>query len=416
MADSKGGDPVWALMLFVAAGGLALWLVWYFFQAEILSVLRYVRLAELGVFSPIDERARACFTWLWQAPQAADGPVSGAVMRAAAACYGLDNLRLVPPESLADYYALTPTSIGVMADFLSSYTRWIAAGVCIGIGAYALYFSPRNKFKTRYNLEGLIKIQAKMWPVIAPIVNFNPAKHSARVSGEEVPDRLPLFAEALSPEEWVSYHRIPVTNGIPDKEAVRNAFLPQLGPRWRGFEGLPPYQRALAAAFALKGAQKREKSDELLGRIATCWSADQGFTLRPEVMAEVDKLLKDSAVGGAALKIAQLHAWRTTALLGILKWARLMGGVLAPAQFIWLRGEDRSLWYPLNNLGRRTFHAEGAGALAHFLAEEGAHKPLIMPRLETAIVTLNQYLAANPVAIPPRAEPKRGPRPAKASS
>jgi intracellular multiplication protein IcmP len=79
-----------------------------------------------------------------------------------------------------------------------------------------------------------------------------------------------------------------------------------------------------------------------------------------------------------------------------------MGGVLAPAQFLWLRAEDRNLWYPLNNLGRRSFHAEGAGAMAHYLAEQAADKPLPIPRIDTAIVTLNQYLAANAVSIPPR--------------
>jgi intracellular multiplication protein IcmP len=105
----------------------------------------------------------------------------------------------------------------------------------------------------------------------------------------------------------------------------------------------------------------------------------------------VKKLVNDPEVGGKALNIADQHAYRTTALLGVLKWARWMGGVLAPAHFLWLRGVDRNLWYPMNNLGRRSFHVEGAGAMAHFMAEQSAKKPLPMPRLDTAIVTLNQY-------------------------
>jgi hypothetical protein len=83
-----------------------------------------------------------------------------------------------------------------------------------------------------------------------------------------------------------------------------------------------------------------------------------------------------------------------------------MGGVLASAQFLWLRGVDRELWYACNNLGRRTFHSEGAGALAHFMAEDAAGKALPIPRLETALIALNQYLAANQPQIPPHADDK----------
>jgi intracellular multiplication protein IcmP len=81
-----------------------------------------------------------------------------------------------------------------------------------------------------------------------------------------------------------------------------------------------------------------------------------------------------------------------------------MGGVLAAAQFLWLRGVDRDLWYSLNNLGRRSFHSEGAGALAHYMAEDIAGKAVPGARLETAIGALNQYLAANQPKIPPREE------------
>jgi intracellular multiplication protein IcmP len=82
-----------------------------------------------------------------------------------------------------------------------------------------------------------------------------------------------------------------------------------------------------------------------------------------------------------------------------------MGGVLAPAQFLWLRGVDRNLWYALNNLGRRSFHSEGMGAMAHFMAEQAAKKPLPIPRVDTAIITLNQFLSdpeKRSIPIPPR--------------
>lgn len=93
-------------------------------------------------------------------------------------------------------------------------------------------------------------------------------------------------------------------------------------------------------------------------------------------------------------------------MIGALKWARYMGGVLAAAQFLWVRGVDRELWYALNNLGRRSFHSEGALAIAHYMAEEAAQKALPTPRLDTAIVTLNIYMGGDtPVQVPSREEP-----------
>lgn len=405
MADGKDTDPLWMLLLLLSLPILFVWVVWSFYKPEILEALRWVRLVELAPFTLFSKQASACFSWLRQAQVGETIIPTTATYQAALACYGPDMLRSMPNADALHYYNLTSKSIAAISRFTGSYIRWIVLAVCAYFAYYALFKSPKNDFKTRHNLESLIRTQAKMWPVISPIVNFNPSKHSARSPGSTLPDKIPLFSEPLSPEEWLSYHRISITNNIPDREQVRGALLRQLGPRWQGFDGLPPYILALLAAFALKGVQKREESDELLGRLAMCWSKEKGFQPSGEVMAEVRKILKDPQIGGKAAAVAQKYAYRTTAVMGVLKWARYMGGVLASAHFLWMRGVDRELWYALNNLGRRSFHTEGAGAIAHYMAEEHAQKALPIPRLETAIVTINQYLAANQPKIPPREEP-----------
>ena len=132
------------------------------------------------------------------------------------------------------------------------------------------------------------------------------------------------------------------------------------------------------------------------------WSEKGGFQLPAALTTEIDKILADKEIGGKALEVAADYAYRTTALLAVLRWGRMMGGVLAPAQFLWVRGTDRDLWYALNNLGRRSFHAEGAGAIAHYMAEQNAKKALPIPRIDTALMTLNQYLAGSPAPIPAR--------------
>ena len=398
------GEPAVALLMIVAlVAGLG-WLLWHnshnFWVDHVFRWLRYGELSFLNLFKP---HYGPCLDWLRYA-QVGRINTSPEFMNLTAQCFGVDYLSQLSPEDRSFYYQMSMPPLTVMGAAFTGFYRWPFGAFLAVIGSYVIFFSPHNKFMTKHTLESLIATQAKMWPIISPIVKFNPSK-SGRILGDKIPENLPLFAEALSPEEWISWNRIPVVNGIPDRDATRRAFVKQLGVRWNGFDTAPPHMRALFAAFALKGAQKRDESDALLGDIALCWSPKQGLRLTATVLSEIDKALRDPEVGGKVSDAADKFAWRTTALLGALQWARSMGGVLAPAQFLWLRAEDRALWYPLNNLGRRSYHSEGAGAMAHFMAEQAAQKPLPIPRVDTAIVTLNTYLHdpdKRPIPIPPR--------------
>ena len=113
-------------------------------------------------------------------------------------------------------------------------------------------------------------------------------------------------------------------------------------------------------------------------------------------------------MGRVTEKVAAQHAFVTPAMLRCLQVARDQGGVLAPAQFLWLRGVDRSMWYALNNLGRGAVHTEAAGAIGHFRAERAAGKPIPNPQVDTAIDGLSYYLKENFITTFPAKEYGRG--------
>ena len=402
---NQQGEPTTQLFLALAVVGGFLWFVWHethvFWEDNVFRWLRFGELWVINLF--MHHRYDACLQWLHHAPATRiDAPPK--LVEVTNACFSPSYLASLPNDEMDQYYYMSMPPLMMLGAITTYYLKWPIMAVMGWFAYYILFKSPRNGFKVQHTLESLIGVQSKMWPTLAPIVKYNPSKHG-RLLGDPIPDQLPPFAEALSPEEWLSWNRIPLTNNIPDRDAARRAFTRQLGPRWGGVDSLAPYMQALVAAFALRGAQKRDESEALLGRISHAWSPDKGFVMESSLASEVAKVLKDPNTGGKALAVADQYAWRTTAMLGVLKWARANGGVLAPAQFVWLRAQDRALWYPLNNLGRRSYHSEGAGALAHFMAEEAAHKPLPIPRIETAIVTLNTYLhdpEKKPIPIPPR--------------
>lgn len=292
------------------------------------------------------------------------------------------------------------------------YYHGLAAILIMLMGAYIFFKFPASRFKNRYTLDNLINIQSVTWPVIKPFIKYNPVKGKARPPGTRVPTELPTFAEALYPEEWMAFHRIRMVSGVPDRDQIRRAFLLQLGPLFTGIDQLPDHLYCLAAAFALKGARKRDESDELLGAIAACWTPETNLRLTATVRATATKALTDRKLVEPLLEVMSRHAYVATAMIGALAWARHEGGVLAPAQFVWLRGEHREMWYPLNNAGRRSFHSEAAGAMAHYQAELEAARPLTMPRLDGAVVAMVQYLSETRARIPDLETGGKAPPPA----
>ncbi len=268
----------------------------------------------------------------------------------------------------------------------------------VGILGFASFWAftmgPRTQFRRKFDLEGLIGRQSSVFRVIAPFVKFNPATQPPRPPGAPVPAELPLFAEALGPEEWLAYNNISVPDGKIDEESAAQAFEKQLGKPWRGVKNLAPHKKILLAAFCLKASRKRDESDDILARAAQCWTFSGGLNLSKDakLLKKANAVLSDKKLAGKTLAQCNRHAYEATAMIRALQYAREEGGVLAPATFVWLRAHDRELWYPLNNVGRQSFHMEALGAMSHFKSEKMTQRPIPVPKVESAVETISEYM------------------------
>ncbi len=347
-------------------------LLWHFFEYQIKDAMRWLRVAEIkmvGIFFSEDYRV----------------DIDGELLSPVAA---VDDIQKLQAEELDG------TLINVISRLALEPVRMPIAIIIGLMGMWALMFGPGTQYRRKMNIDGLINAQAKNFPVIQPFIKFNPATMPPRPPGSPVPAELPLFAEALGPEEWVAYNQIPVPDGKLDEDVAFIAFAKQLGPRWQGPLKLPAYKQILLAACCLKAARKRGDSDNMLGRLAMCWSSEKGLQLAKDknLIKEARAVLKNKSLAGSTLAKCNQHAFHTTALLRALQTAREEGGVLAPAQFVWLRGYDRNLWYPLNNLGRQAYHIEAMGAMAHFKAEKMTQRPIPKPKVGDAIGSISEYM------------------------
>lgn len=362
MSDEKKHSFLFILTVTVMVITIFSWAIWVAFKHDIMNLIRWLCVAEL---------------------------------------YGIDVF--VNDKYITEYKEILPKlnkeelNMEIIKNSLmlvGGYMKFVFIPILLGIFYQVFMHQPLKMFRNKMGLQEMIKFQAEAWPYIKPFVEYDPGKESTRSLGDKVPKKLPVFAEALAPEEWLVYNDINIDpkEYIFDEEKAKKIFQKQLGDRWRGISKLPLYQRALIVAFALKVDRQREKSDALLGELSKCWSRKSGFVIDRKTSIEINKILKNSKIIQQAIDVANCHAYVNSAILGILDWARVRGGVLAPSQFVWLRGVDRDLWYALNSLGRKTYFSEGAGSIAHYYTEKAVGKPLVTINVDNAIQSIKDYM------------------------
>ncbi len=368
--EVKGSDNAAGWFILAVLFFILLSIVWYFFQYDVRSIMRYLHFGEMWLVSwfvgdnysvPWREGQLLHSQWVEVTPDLQKGDISGDVS---------NQIAIV---------ALYPM-------------RWVISGLLILMGLWALFKGPRSHYRRTHSMDTLINFQSKLFPYIKPFTKFNPSNQPPRPPGSPVPAELPLFAEALGPEEWLAFNGVPVPDGDVDQDAAARKFSKQLGRPWRGYAHLPEHKQVLLAAFCLKAARKRSDADDLLGNLAECWSDKKGLVINRKTLTRARKVLKNRELSGKTISLCNQHAYENTALMRGLLYAREEGGVLAPSQFVWLRAHDRNLWYPLNNLGRQTFHMEALGATSHFRHEKLTQRPILRPRIEDAVQSITNYM------------------------
>lgn len=373
MADGKSSSDNAVGWFILSLVFLALILLfWFYYEFEIKNMVRWIRVGEMWLISWFIDEENYNAPWR-------NSVLNFSVWQEA-----------IPKILAKDLDNDVMSQISTVAMYP---IRYIFSLILIALGCWALFYGPRTHYRKKMGLDDLLKRQSLAFPYIAPFVNFNPANIPPRPPGAPVPVNLPAFAEALSPEEWLAYNEVTAEDGTIDNDTCYNALAKQLGPPWRGPMHLKPHRQVLLAAFCLKAARKRTESDTMLGELAKSWSHSGGLNLSRKLKSEARKVLRNRELCGKVLAKCNQHAYEATALIRALATAREEGGVLAPAQFVWLRAYDRTLWYPLNNLGRQSLHTEAFGAMAHYKAERMTQRPIPRPKMDTAVETLKEYMA-----------------------
>lgn len=301
--------------------------------------------------------------------------------------------------------ALDPASVSARTLYrlcheTGSYLRVPAALVIAVLAVLCHARNAPSRFTTVHTLDTLMRVQAKVFPTIAAFVD-----RDLRPTPISPGAPRPLDA-ALHPREWVDrYARRP--GGGFDADAARQELTRQLGPLWRGAGDASPLVRCLLAAFVLHAAREREAARAFLGDFSRSLAPASkhgpggpapALGVPAHITAEADRILQRHDLRDL-LRIADRHAFTVPALMTLLCEARRRGGVLAPAQFNFVKLIDRRVWYALHALGfpvedgaeetaMPNPRAEAAGARDHWAAECAQGQPLFVPALDRAVAAL----------------------------
>jgi intracellular multiplication protein IcmP len=281
----------------------------------------------------------------------------------------------------ADPSTLTLPQMWRLFSLVGEAVRVPAVVLLAALSVLAFTVAPSRRFRRPLDQAGLVRAQAEPFRCASAFLG----RRQEMVAPRDGAPRPSDFS--LHVGEWIRCYAWDDHVGFREDRA-RRELARQLGPIWSGPENAPGYVRCLFAACALHAARHRDDATSFLGDLAQSLPRGERPKLPGDVVARADRILRDGMICGPSVDVAARHAFQSTAMLSVLAFARQRSGVLAPAQFNWLKLVDRRLWYALHSLGMPNPLVEALGARAHWAAECLVSAPIHVPSVDRAAAAI----------------------------
>lgn len=375
--QDQGGEKntyyiLWVMALIVFVGGV----IWYFADYELKVFFLAVRKYELmSVAFVLDHLPLQYFSWVHEQQLRVDSDLA--------------LVKQITPDTLTlDMASVLSTEVG---DFIR-----YPIGVLLAIlGIYIYNAHLLMRYTRKHNMNTLMAQEVKNWPQINVVTKINLLEHDLD-SGPWAMAMTPMqfskkyqlvrieFAEIVG--SGFSKTQAPEFKIVLDRAKAERVFSAQLGRTWQGTEALLPHRRAVFAVLAARACRDSKTAANMVNQLA--FSAGEGKIN----LKGADELLNKHFKSSAIQKLIKAHAYEFTIFASLLQLAR-EDGVMASADFLWVKPIDRRLWYVLNNVGRQTPSAEVAGIFSHWYHELALRRPLSVPVVGSAIDALALALA-----------------------
>lgn len=352
--QQKDSSTEFMLILFVVLG--LMFLIYYFFKVEILSVYLSLKLWQLKLVSLLykDENTDYVINELINRP-------------------------------LKDWSFGEVRSIG---GYVGMQFNIILISI-VGFLSYKVFKkNPKNSLKRILNMKTLKQSEQNLWPYIAPVVNIDLIK--------EPLDKGP-YAMAIPPYEYAVKYKLLADESNTaslDKVKAEKLFASQLGRLWDGFNRMKKHEQAIFAICAAHGCGDLDGAKKAVGELAISAANNPGKMPDFSVVKPLLKYVEDERVQEAISK----HAYVYTVLAEMMAFSR-NGGVFPSSFFVWLKPRDRVLFYILNCVGRQLPFIEIAGIFGHWKAEQIANHKLEIPYVAKAVEGFERALSEVKVKV-----------------
>lgn len=280
---------------------------------------------------------------------------------------------------------LSPEVALYISSTIGQYLR-IPACILIAFFCLRLYVRhPIQRFCHQFNVGSLCKSEKILWPQISPVLNLNLVQQEL--------DSGP-WAMAMTPMQYCKknnlikihvYKRVEGMSqdyqfkAILNKKKTAVLMSQQLGRPWDGFQSMAPHRRAILAVLIARGSRDSKKAQALVGQYA------QSMAKGKLDIEGADALIQQYQETTPVKRLCKQHAYELTLAASLLQFAR-EDGVVASADFLWVKPIDRSFWYTLNSIGRQTPFIEAGGVFAHWITECAVKRALGVPMVQEAVV------------------------------
>lgn len=352
-------NPIWITLGLLVLFGF----IWYFFKTEIIGAVFTLKYYEASLLTKILPEK-------WCEPL-------------------YETINFIQDAKQQGYTYVSVQDVYSVSSQVGNYIRYPVIALLL-IFALMLYRSnPLIHFKKTYSMFSLRKQEKPNWPQIVPISQLDLINQDIDVGP---------WAMSIQPMEFAKRHGLlviektlrqqsdlaskAILTASINRDEARKVFATQLGRHWSRIEDTPIYYQALYSVFASRIAGERDEANQLLKQISV--SSESGQLNFSGTQKLLDKFKNHKIV----TKINERHAFVNTVIISMLEAAR-DDGVVASADFLWLKPIDRRLWYTLNSVGRQTPYAEVAGIFAHWIVEKELGRKLNLPMVEEAVIALD---------------------------
>ena len=298
----------------------------------------------------------------------------------------------------------TPTHFSENREDMASVNSYVGNLMMPYISIYLIYkgisIINTKTFKKKFTVDSIAVNESSIWNQIKPIIHQHPEKEPDLNKG--------VWAMGLRPEHFVKKHDLldeyETETGdlrtVLKAEQAYNVFLKQMGSRWNNPKELSREEKQLFGLFITKACRNSKKADALIKSLSDAYTSQNFGFLRDKwvkvrLMKKSDKLVNEAIKSYQEKEVVQniinSHFYTKTVLSGLLEEAR-KDGVLATADFIWLKPLNRPLWYMLNNIGRRASWVECAGPWSHYWSEKLLERKVANPMISETVKALDEYL------------------------